>query len=478
MNPRRVEWRSIRFRLTAWYTGILVVTFALAGVFVLFVVRDAAEETVENDLRARLAAVREYLPAVLAGRGADRQNDAIEDRFTPGPRGVWLQIADSAGHWVFRTDPAYLESFPAPKLSGLRRRGTARTIRIHGRSTRVLTIAIPGGVAQLGAPMGEFEEMFEQLSWALGLTSPLLLILACFAGYWMSGRALQPVDEIDRTIRRIGSRTLTERLHLRDTHDELDRLSVTINEMLDRLESAFRLVVQFTADASHELRTPVAIIRTTAEVTRGARRTSEEHEEAWDQVVLQSERMSRLVNDLLLLARADAGYSDVAFEAIDLADIVNSVTSEVRVLAQASGVELSSSAPVSCPAWGDPEAIRRLLLILLDNALKFTPEGGQVRVGLQAEDLPDGRYAAIEVRDTGIGIGPEDLPRIFDRFYRVSTDRSRKTGGSGLGLSIAKWLASLHYGKIVAESELQRGSVFRVTLPLAKIEEPRDKGPE
>ena len=468
MKPPLVEWRSIRFRLTAWYTGILVVTFALAGVFVLFVVRDAAQETVDNDLRARLAAVREYLPAVLAGRGDDHQNVALEDRFTPGPGGVWLQVADSTGRWVFRTDPGYLKIVPLPAVSGLRRRGKARTIRIHGRSTRVLTIPVPGGVAQLGAPMDEFEEMYEQLRWALGLTSPLLLILACFAGYWMSGRALEPVDEIDKTVRRIGSRTLTERLHVRNTHDELDRLSITINEMLERLESAFKLVVQFTADASHELRTPVAIIRTTAEVTRGARRTPEEHEEAWDQVVLQSERMSRLINDLLLLARADAGHSDVIFEAIDLADIVNGVTSEVRVLARASSLELTSSAPLSCSAWGDPEAIRRLLLILLDNAVKFTPMGGQVRVDLKTEESPDGGYAAIDVRDTGIGIGPDDVALVFDRFYRVSADRSRKTGGSGLGLAIAKWLASLHNGKIVVESELGKGSVFRVLLPLAK----------
>ncbi|HVW07843.1 MAG TPA: ATP-binding protein [Bryobacteraceae bacterium] len=460
------RWRSIRFRLTAWYTGILVVTFAIAGVFVLFVVRDAAEDTIDNDLRARLAAVRDDLPAVVAGQRPAHREDALEDRFSAAPGGVWLQVADSAGHWVFQSDPKYPGTLPVPAASGLRRRGSARTIRIQGSPTRVLTIAVPGGVAEIGAPMDEFEEMFEQLRWALGLTSPLLLILACVGGYWMSGRALRPVDEIDRTVRRIGSRTLAERLALRNTDDELDRLSVTINQMLERLESAFKLVVQFTADASHELRTPVAIIRTTAEVTREATRSAEEHEEAWDQVVLQSERMSRLVDDLLLLARADAGHSDVTFEVIDLADIVAGATAEVKVLADASGLELRTSAPQSCPASGDPDAIRRLLLVLLDNAIKYTPAGGNITVRLDIEESPEALRAVIEVHDTGIGIGPDDLQHVFDRFYRVSTDRSRKTGGSGLGLAIAKWLASLHGGEIVVESEPGKGSLFRVLLPL------------
>jgi len=467
VNVRFAGSGSIRFRLTAWYAGILVVTFALAGAFVLFVVRDAAEETIDNDLRTRIAAVREYLPAILAGLRSQHQDDALEDRFTGGPGGVWLQIADPAGHWVFRSDPAYPGNLPSPPLSGLRRRGNARTIVIRGKPTRVLTIPVPGGIAQLGAPMDEFAEMFQQLRWALGLTSPLLLILACISGYWMSGRALRPVEEIDQTVRRIGSHTLTERLHLRNTDDELDRLSVTINQMLERLESAFRLVVQFTADASHELRTPVAIIRTTAEVIRGSRRTPEEYEEAWDQVVLQSERMSRLVDDLLLLARADAGRSDVSFEDIDLAEIVSGVTAEVKVLAHASGLELAKSAPPLCPAFGDPDAIRRLLLILLDNAIKYTPRGGRIDVRLDVSESPEGRTAVIAVSDTGTGIEPEHLPRVFDRFYRVSMDRSRKTGGSGLGLSIARWLASLHNGEIGAESEPGKGSAFRVRLPLS-----------
>jgi signal transduction histidine kinase len=297
------------------------------------------------------------------------------------------------------------------------------------------------------------------------------LALASAGGYWMSGRALDPVDEIARTMRRIGARNLSERLSLRGTDDELDRLSTVLNQMLGRLESAFQLVTQFTADASHELRTPVGIIRTTGEVIRARQRTPDEHEAAWDQVILQSERMSGLIDDLLVLARADSGGSDLAIEPMDLSAALEAVTDEIRILAECSGLRLSVSIPADCPMTGDPDAIRRLLLVLLDNAIKYTPAGGEIDVRMRTTDSLT-RAAIIEVRDTGPGIESAHLPRIFDRFYRISADRSRRTGGSGLGLSIAQWLASLHGGEILVESVPGTGSTFRVILPLRRISLP------
>ena len=462
--------RSIRFQLTAWYAAILIVTFALAGVYVFIAVQHAAEETVDNDLRARLAAVREYLPRESGGEETEALGDALEERAALGPGGVWLQIADSHGKWIYRSDALEDEDATPVSMALLPPRGQTRTTRLHGKLLRVLTAPLGGGVVQIGSPMGEFAEMLENLRWTLSLGIPLLLLLACSGGYWMSGRALKPVDEIARTVEQIGSKTLTERLTQRGTGDELDRLSDTINHMLARLESAFQLVTQFTADASHELRTPVAIIRTTGEVIRASRRTAEEHEAAWNQVVIQTERMSGLIDDLLLLARADTGRSELAFEAMDLAETVCTVTGEMRILAEASGLRLTTSIPSECPMSGDPEAIRRLLLVLLDNAIKYTGAGGEVAVSMRIEEdfgkeSCGKRSAIVEVRDTGSGIGAEDLPRIFDRFYRISADRSRKSGGAGLGLSIAKWLACQHGGDIVAESAAGKGSTFRVTLP-------------
>ena len=460
---------SIRFRLTAWYTGILTLSFALAGAYVLFAVQDAAKETVDKDLRARLASVRSYLAKHTGGDAQSELAEDLDEQAGMGPGGAWMQITNAEGRWLYRSPAIADENTLPPSSAALPDHGRVRTEIVHNRPLRVLTASASGGVVQIGVPMEEFDEMFQSLTWGLGLASPLLLALAAAGGYWMSGRALKPVAEIATTVRKIGARNLSERLTLRGAGDELDSLSSLLNQMLDRLESAFQLVSRFTADASHELRTPVGIIRTTAEVIRSRPRTAVEHEAAWDQVILQSERMSGLIDDLLVLARADAGRSDVAVEPMDLAVTLSEVMGEVRILAESSQLRLTASLDPACPMTGNPDGIRRLLLILLDNAIKYTPAGGEVQVRMYTSDSFALAGAIVEIRDTGPGIEPQHLPHIFERFYRISSDRSRNTGGSGLGLSIARWLASLHGGEIVVESVPGTGSVFRVILPVSRI---------
>jgi signal transduction histidine kinase len=232
--------------------------------------------------------------------------------------------------------------------------------------------------------------------------------------------------------------------------------------MFARLDDAFRRVRQFTADASHELRTPLAIIRSTAEITRSRSRSGPEYETALDRILMESERTSRLIEDLLLLARADARADSSLMEPIDLAQSLGEACEEGTILAQAAGLRFATAIPSTCPTTGDPDGLRRLFLILLDNAVKYTPEGGVVGVTMTIRDL----VAEIEIRDTGVGIAAEDLPHIFERFYRVSSDRSRATGGAGLGLAIAQWIATRHNARILVESEPGAGSVFRVRLPL------------
>ncbi|MGH9655164.1 MAG: sensor histidine kinase, partial [Bryobacteraceae bacterium] len=245
------------------------------------------------------------------------------------------------------------------------------------------------------------------------------------------------------------------------TGDEMDRLSAVLNEMLERLESAFRRITQFTADASHELRTPVAIIRTTAEITLSRRRTVEEHCQAWDVVQAQAERTSQLIHDLLALARADAASEELVFEPLDISQVVGDTCRQVAIMAEARGLTLGTQLEKGLIAFADPEALRRVLLILLDNAAKYTPACGKVGVLTNSDD----RNVVIEVRDTGIGIASDDLPHIFERFYRASKDRSRDSGGAGLGLSIAQSIVARHEGRITVESVLGSGSTFRVYLP-------------
>jgi heavy metal sensor kinase len=375
------------------------------------------------------------------------------------------------GHWIYQSPDTKNWNLPITDSWQLPTKGRVRTIVADGKPVRVLTAPVElkpkqFGVAQIGVLVDEYYEMLDDVTWTALLASPLLLLLASAGGYWMSRRALEPVDQITRTAGEIGAHNLSERLPIRKAGDELDRLSTTLNLMFARLEAAFHQITQFTADASHELRTPVAIIRTTAELARNKPRSPEEYKKALDGILTESERTSRLIEDLLLLARADAGADNMAQEPTSLAECLRDAVAEVRVLAEHKGVGLEAAEPAECTVKGDQQAIRRLLLILLDNAIKYTPAGGKVAVHLNLENSAQRPAAVVEVRDTGVGISADDLQHIFERFYRAAKDRSRNTGGAGLGLSIARWIAEKHGGEVWAESSPETGSVFRVRLPL------------
>ncbi|MCX6635828.1 MAG: ATP-binding protein [Acidobacteria bacterium] len=455
--------RSVRFRLTAWYAAVLAVTFAAVGAGVWLAMRESIHDTVDKDLRSRLHALRDYLEKQAADGDAGPLAKELEEQAALAPAGTRFRIAGADGRWIYQSPGAREWDTRPPEASRLRASGKAQTVVAGGEPLRVLSAPVPMGVVQIGIPIDEYYEMLDDFTWTALLASPLLLLLASAGGYWMSRRALEPVDRITRTAGEIGAQNLSARLPLRGAGDELDRLSATLNAMFARLEAAFQRISRFTADASHELRTPVAIIRTTAELARSKPRSENEYAAALDRILSESERTSRLIEDLMLLARADAGADGMVLEPMNLAGSVREACAEVRVLADAGQVRLAPGPLSDCSVPGDDHALRRLFLILLDNAIKYTQAGGEVRVSIRTEN----RMAVVEVRDTGAGISPEDLPHIFERFYRAAEDRSRATGGAGLGLSIAHWIAARHGGEILAESVPGAGSVFRVRLPLS-----------
>jgi signal transduction histidine kinase len=426
--------------------------------------------TVDKDLRARLRAVRPYIDQQTPTSDVSHLVEELTEQSVLSPAAINLRIAGIQGNWIYRSPGTEDWKLNIPSRTDLPARGRTQTVRVHGEALRVLSAPVRIGMVQIGLPVDEFEEMRDQFLWTIGLSAPILLIVASLGGYWMSARALGPVDEIARAAQFISAQNLSERLPSSGAGDELDRLSQVLNGMLTRLESAFQRITRFTADASHELRTPVAIIRTTAEVTQARPRTVEEHGEAWKRVLAQTERTSQLIDDLLTLARADAASDGLAFEPVDLRRTVEDACEEMRVVADMKGLCLRSSI---APEWdqaerclvGDSDAIRRALLILIDNGIKATPPGGEIEVALGIEGPTPG-VSIVSVKDTGIGISNEDLPYIFDRFYRVAKDRSRYTGGAGLGLSIAQWIVSRHSGEMVVESVVGQGSTFRMRLPL------------
>jgi len=249
------------------------------------------------------------------------------------------------------------------------------------------------------------------------------------------------------------------------TGDELQRLSETLNGMLERLEQAFRRITQFTADASHELRTPVALMRTRAEIILRKARTEEEYREALRQILEDLQRTSTLIENLMLLARADSGAEALQRARINMVECLEEACLEGQALAESKQIDLQAELP-QAPVWidGDSNSLLRLFLILLDNAVKYTPVQGRITVSLHSSN----GSAVAEVQDSGIGIAADDLPHIFERFFRADPARSRQTGGAGLGLSIGKWIAEAHGGTIVAESKPGEGSVFQVKIPLAR----------
>jgi heavy metal sensor kinase len=317
---------------------------------------------------------------------------------------------------------------------------------------------------QLAYPLDDFYEALDRFRRVLFLSSPLLLLLASAGGYWLSRRALAPVDQITREARSISAQNLSRRLAVPHTRDELQRLSQTLNGMLERLEQAFWQITQFTADASHELRTPVALMRTRAEIALRRPRSEEEYRETLRQILEDLERISSLIENLMLLARADSGAEALQRTRINMVKSVGEACLEGRTLAETKQINFREELPES-PVWieGESNSLRRLFLILLDNAVKYTPPQGRITVSVHSSD----GCAVTEVRDTGIGIAAEDLPHIFERFFRADRARSRENGSAGLGLSIGQWIAEAHGGIIRALSKPGEGSVFQVQIPLA-----------
>jgi signal transduction histidine kinase len=271
------------------------------------------------------------------------------------------------------------------------------------------------------------------------------------------------VDALVRTARQVSGTNLNSRLQKLETGDELQRLSDTLNEMLDRIESAFLRITEFTADASHELRTPVSLIRTEAELALRRSREEAEYRESLRHILLEAERTTGLIEQLLSLARADSGRETLRLEPVDLRQTLRRVVEGWQQVATIRNLQFSASLDV--PEFlilGDHTLLRRLADILLDNAFKYTSPPGSVHLSLEAK----GESAVITVQDSGVGIAEEEQSKIFERFYRVDKARSRAQGGAGLGLAIAQWIVTQHRGSIVVESRSGDGATFRVELPM------------
>lgn len=381
--------------------------------------------------------------------------------------GIFLQITDEQREVLYESD--ILRSHHVPVLPACMS-GAPPSIATIGETrwpVRVATRCVAVNGADLAVHVVEplrdtFNALHEYLVYLMVII-PIALVLATSAGYWMSRRALAPVEQIRLQAAAIEPSDLTSRIPVPQTDDELARLAQTLNAMLTRIENGFRSIEQFTADASHELRAPLALIITAAEVSLRRERTREELTEVLKKTHREARRMSELVDDLLALARNDFDKTRLGLHPFDTASLLRELCTTVAPTASAKLLRIDSripEEPVMC--LGNDSDLRRLFLILLDNAVKYT-ERGSIRVSLQRGS--DG--ITVMVRDTGIGIDPEALPHIFDRFWRADKVRSRAEAGAGLGLSIASQIANRLGGTISVESEPGQGSTFTVELRAA-----------
>jgi two-component system OmpR family sensor kinase len=479
---------SIRARLTFWYTGILACTLLVLVVvgygLLMYSLWQDTDATLEGVAKVMARSVQPPSPTPVP----PAIEELLRHFYGPGFAERFFRFLDPQGE----LDPRWPQlrggiQHASPKALQNAAEGFATFETVEGPSpypVRVLTfpIMVRGrlvNVLQVGISLERLHRARQDFLRAVAILIPLALALAGSGGWLLARRALRPVDQMTSTARRIGAERLAERLGGAEVDDELGRLARTLNEMLARLEAGFAEIRRFSADASHELRTPLTVLRGEIEVSLRHPRSSEEYRQLLERLLGSVESMARMVDDLLLLSRADAGALRLAREPVELDRLVEEAAKEGEVLARPRQVQVRIQALEPLVASGDGPRLAQLLRNLVDNAVKYTPAGGQVSLALRAgsgvrgqgseappHPPPPTPRAEIVVQDTGIGIAPEALPRVFDRFYRADPARSRDSGGAGLGLCIAQTIAEAHGGQIEVDSTPGVGSTFTVRLPL------------
>ncbi len=358
------------------------------------------------------------------------------------------------------------------KVMSLARKGRNNIEKIHspGRRRPFRFISAPlyrdgklAYIVQLGTHLRFIRKSLSGFKRNILAAFPIVLVLGSFGGWILARRSLLPIGYIVSKTQSITTKNLNERLIQRRTHDEMDDLIRTINEMIARLEDSFKRMAEFTADASHELKTPLCALKGEAEVLLSKPRTAEEYQEGLAHFIERFDQLNRMINDLIFLSKSDSSRVELKMNPVRLDLLINDMGDLFQILAEQRENSLEMGMIEEVTVLGDKVRLQQLFTNLIDNAIKYTSKGS-IHVTLQKnEDI-----ALVKIKDTGIGIPKEEQEKIFKRFYRVDKSRSRETGGVGLGLSIAEWIAHAHHGKIEVESELNKGSTFTLSLPILK----------
>jgi two-component system heavy metal sensor histidine kinase CusS len=452
---------SIRWRLTLWnMLGLALMLLAFAAL-IYGLLRQALYEQVDQKLLGALGQLEQ-----------DERTAAAPDERLRHWIYEWHEhenlsavAYDPKGRVRERTEQLAADSIsPAPAVGGSEHRLGDQDIPILGRQ-RILEAGIrlgdqPSAVV-LMASLEDVDRELGELRTVLLTAVPVVLFLSGGLGYVLARKALAPMERLRRSTKEINAERLDRRLPIINPHDELGRLTETFNDMIGRLERSFAEIRRFTADASHELRTPLTAIRTETEVALAKPLSLAEHQQLLGSILEECSRLTRLTDQLLVLAREDAHAACQAQEPVELAALIGDVTETMQPLAEVKALHLRVTANRKAWVNGDAARLREVFFNLLDNAIKYTPKGGEVEIQVDHQNTE----AVVVVRDTGIGIPTEHLAHVFDRFYRVDKARSRAEGGTGLGLSIAQSTIVAHGGRIELTSIPGRGTTCTVRLP-------------
>ena len=466
-------FKSFRLQLTAWY--VLFFSLLLAGFsgFLYFLLERHLYEQVDASLVSTAETVATILEDEMVESGGKTDLAAREIVREVQVPTAYLALFED-GQPLARSPQ--LRNLKLPLEAGI---ATLKNFGAHGART----IAVPSRRPYLGKPtaftlvvvqpLDGVAAQLDALRHVYYAALPVAMLVAALGGFLLASKSIAPVLSISEQAEAITDKNLHTRLEAPGARLEFARLARVFNELLARLDRSFERMRDFMADASHELRTPIAIIRGEADVALAHNRQAEEYRESLAIIQDESRRLTRLVDDLLNLARADAGHQQLKVEEVYLNDLLEQCCRPAQAQARQKGVHLAAPPAGDIGFRGDPGLLQRLISNLLDNAIRYTPAGGSVEARLEAR----GAQAWLTIRDTGVGIPPELLARIFERFYRVDKARSRADGGFGLGLSIVKWIAEAHRGEVRVESRVNEGTTFTVVLPLADDVQNRSVAP-
>lgn len=462
--------RSIRGRLITLYVVTLSLIFVCFGGYVYWSFQQYLVHALQRTLLRRAHQIASTILVQMPQKGEDYVSSEIKARYAPELNERIIRITDQTGRTIYASQNADGLARPA----AIAFRGAKAETKPVDREERppsrerlqVVAIGYRLGngtsyIVEVGTSENDIFSALVRLLVTLSLGFPVFIGLTSIVAYHLLGRALRPVDEIVKSAERITLQNLSRRLPVPETGDEVERLSLALNRMIQRLDESFQLASRFTADASHELRTPLTIMRGELEALLQERRLTDDQTAQIGSVLEESERLTQIVEGLLLMSRLEAGESQMSKDPVDFTALVSSTTEQMTPLADDKPVSLVCEAGRSVMVEANEVRLKQVVVNLLDNAIKYTPEGGKIIVHVTAEPS----WAVLEVRDNGIGISPEALPHVFERFFRSEQIQARKARGTGLGLSMVHSIVESHGGKVEVESRENHGAIFRVRLP-------------